>query len=84
MENRSCIQQSLDKIEAELASEISVNELAKKAKTAQGLTPEEKEEQALLRREYLDAVRGNLEAQLNNTYIQRPDGSRIQMKKRKD
>lgn len=31
MENRSCIQQSLDKIEAELASEISVNELAKKA-----------------------------------------------------
>ena len=61
-----------------------INELAKKAKTAQGLTPEEKEEQALLRREYLDAVRGNLEAQLNNTYIQRPDGSRIQMKKRKD
>ena len=48
-----------------------INELAKKAKT-------------LLRREYLDAVRGNLEAQLNNTYIQRPDGSRIQMKKRKD
>ena len=31
MENRSCIQQRLDKIEAELASEISVNELAKKA-----------------------------------------------------
>ena len=31
MENRSCIQQSLDKIEAEQASEISVNELAKKA-----------------------------------------------------
>ena len=61
-----------------------INELAKKAKTAQGLTPEEKEEQALLRREYLDAVRGNLEAQLNNPYIQRPDGSRIQMKKRKD
>ena len=61
-----------------------INELAKKAKTAQGLTPEEKEEQALLRREYLDAVRGNLEAQLNNTYIQRLDGSRIQMKKRKD
>ena len=60
-----------------------INELAKKAKTAQGLTPEEKAEQALLR-EYLDAVRGNLEAQLNNTYIQRPDGSRIQMKKRKD
>ena len=44
-----------------------INELAKKAKTAQGLTPEEKEEQALLRREYLDAGGGNLEAQLNIT-----------------
>ena len=31
MENRSCIQQSLDKIEAELASEIRVNELAQNA-----------------------------------------------------
>ena len=61
-----------------------INELAKKAKTVQGLTPEEKEEQALLRREYLDAVRGNLEAQLDNTYLQRPDGTRIRMKKRKD
>ena len=60
-----------------------INELAKKAKTGQGLTPEEKEEQALLRREYLDAVRGNLESQLNNTYLQRPDGTRIQMKKRR-
>ena len=33
-----------------------INELAKKAKTVQGLTPEEKEEQALLRREYLDCL----------------------------
>lgn len=61
-----------------------INELAKKAKTVQDLTPEEKEEQALLRREYLDAVWGNLEAQLDNTYLQRPDGTRIRMKKRKD
>ena len=30
MKNRSCIQQSLDQIEAELSSEISVNELAQK------------------------------------------------------
>mgnify|MGYP002748403701 CR=1 FL=1 len=60
-----------------------INALAHKAK-AEGLTDEEKEEQALLRREYLDAVRGNLEAQLDNTYLQRPDGTRIRMKKRKD
>ena len=59
-----------------------INQLARKSK-AEGLTAEEKEEQALLRREYLDAVRGNLEAQLNNTYLQRPDGTRIQMKKRR-
>lgn len=31
MENRECIQQSLDQIEAQLTSEISANELAKKA-----------------------------------------------------
>ena len=30
-----------------------INELAKKAKTVQGLTPEEKEEQALLRRTWM-------------------------------
>ena len=45
-----------------------INELARKAK-AEGLTEEEKAEQAKLRREYVDSVKANLRAQLDNTYI---------------
>ena len=61
-----------------------INALARKAKTPEGLTEEEKHERALLRREYLDAVRANLESQLEHTYLPRPDGTRVPMKKRKD
>lgn len=46
-----------------------INELARKAKTLEGLTEEEIVERAILRREYIDAVTGNLRAQLNNTWI---------------
>lgn len=45
-----------------------INELAKKSKNV-GLTPEEKEEQARLRKEYVQSVVGNLRAQLDNTYV---------------
>lgn len=51
-----------------------INALARKAK-AEGLTEEEKKEQAILRREFIAAVRGNLRAQLNNINIQEMDGS---------
>ncbi|MDO4617025.1 MAG: DUF896 domain-containing protein [Lachnospiraceae bacterium] len=51
-----------------------INELYKKSKTV-GLTPEEKVEQQILRQEYLDAVRGNLKAQLDNIDIKEADGS---------
>ena len=37
-----------------------INELARKSRTPEGLTPEEKEEQAALRRAYIDAVKQNL------------------------
>lgn len=40
-----------------------------------GLTDEEKEEQAKLRREYIAAIRGSLRSNLNNISIQEPDGS---------
>ena len=46
-----------------------INELARKAKTLEGLTEEEMIERAILRREYIDAVTGNLRAQLDNTWI---------------
>ena len=42
---------------------------------AVGLTEEEKEEQAALRKEYLEAIRKNLRGTLNNISIQEPDGS---------
>ena len=42
-----------------------INELARKSK-AEGLTTAEKEEQASLRREYIEAIRMNLRGQLNN------------------
>ena len=45
-----------------------INELARKAKTV-GLTPEENEERAVLRQEYLNAVMSNARAVLENTYI---------------
>ncbi len=41
-----------------------INELAHKSK-AGGLTPEELEEQAALRREYIDDFKSNLRAQLD-------------------
>lgn len=52
-----------------------INELAAKNK-AEGLTPEELEERAKLRRIYIDSVKGNLIGQLENTYIVRPDGTK--------
>lgn len=45
-----------------------INELAHKAK-AEGLTPEEIAERDALRREYIDAVTGNLRRELDNTYV---------------
>lgn len=52
-----------------------INELAAKNKTV-GLTEEELEERAKLRRMYIDNVTGNLKGQLDNTYIVRPDGTK--------
>ncbi|MGN0733602.1 MAG: DUF896 domain-containing protein [Emergencia sp.] len=43
-----------------------INELARKSKTAEGLTDEEKEEQQMLRRLYIDSFKANLRAQLDN------------------
>ena len=51
-----------------------INELARKSK-AEGLTEEEKAEQAQLRQEYIAAVRLNLRTQLDNINIQEKDGS---------
>ncbi len=50
-----------------------INELYKKSK-AEGLTEEEKKEQAVLRQEFIASVKGNLRTQLNNIDIVDADG----------
>lgn len=58
-----------------------INELARKKKTV-GLTEAEVAEQAVLRREYIDGFRENLKDILDNTVIQRPDGTKTSLKKK--
>ena len=58
-----------------------INELAAKNKS-EGLTEAELEERAKLRRIYIDNVTGNLKAQMDNTYIVRPDGTKEKVVKK--
>lgn len=51
-----------------------INELYRKSK-AEGLTEEEKKEQQILRREYVDSFKQNLRGQLNNISIKEADGT---------
>ena len=60
-----------------------INELARKAK-ASSLTEEEKQEQAVLRREYIDSVVGSLKGQLDNTYIVDSKGNKTKLRKKGD
>ena len=60
-----------------------INELARKSK-AEGLTEEEKVEQAALRKEYLADIRKSLEATLSNVYFVEEDGSHTKLKKKDD
>lgn len=55
-----------------------INELARKSKQ-EGLTPAEKEEQRMLRAEYIASVRMNLKAQLDNIDIQQEDGTIVNL-----
>lgn len=52
---------------------LRINHLAKKAKSELGLTETEKEEQAILRREYIDAFKANLRSQLETIEIVDPE-----------
>ena len=60
-----------------LKSEIDrINELAHKQKTV-GLTAQEKEEQAILRKRFLEDFRANLKQQLDQIEIVEPDDPRL-------
>ncbi len=55
-----------------------INELYRKSK-AEGLTEEEKKEQALLRSRYLAAIRKNVRSQLNQIDLQMEDGTVVNL-----
>ncbi len=55
-----------------------INELARKSKTV-GLTEEEKAEQAVLRREYIDSVKASLVGHLENTYYVDEKGNKTKL-----
>ena len=56
-----------------------LNELANKAHAGEALTDEELEEQKRLREEYRLAFRAAFRGVLENTYVQRPDGSKTKL-----
>ena len=58
-----------------------INFLARKSKV-EPLSEEELKEQKKLREEYVALVKRNLTAQLDNTYIVMPDGSKRKVQKK--
>lgn len=60
-----------------------INELARKSKTPEGLTAEEKEEQKTLRQEYIDSYKRNLVSQLESIYIVDKNGNKHKVEKKK-
>lgn len=56
-----------------------INELAKKKKTV-GLSEAEQAEQKELYKEYIGEFRSSLRGQLDNMVIERPDGSKVDVK----
>ena len=59
-----------------------INELARKKKTV-GLTEAELQEQAALRARYLKDFREGFRQQLENTYIQYEDGTKVKLEQKK-
>jgi len=59
-----------------------INLLARKAK-AEGLTDAEKEEQAALRRQYIQAFRQGVENTLGNVYVMDKDGNKKKLERKK-
>ncbi len=58
-----------------------INALARKKRTI-GLTDDELTEQKVLYKEYLTAFRASLRGTLENTVIERPDGTREPLSKK--
>ena len=58
-----------------------ISALSRKSKTC-ALTEEEQDLQKALREEYLCAMRTSLKNTLENTYIERPDGTKEKLKEK--
>ncbi len=56
-----------------------INELAHKSKTPEGLTAAEKEEQAALRKAYIDAMKASVKAALSNVDVIDENGNRVSL-----
>ena len=80
------LQEQLDNSVRQANEELirRINELARKAKSPEGLTPEEAEEREALRKDYIRAFRENLRSQLERIDIQNPDGSVTSVRERHD
>ena len=59
-----------------------INELARKAKSPEGLTEWEEMERADLRRQYIDSVLGSLRGQLDHTYLVDERGKKRKLRKK--
>ena len=59
-----------------------INELARKSKTPEGLTEEEKREQANLRLEYINSYKASLISHLENTYIVDEKGNKRKLERK--
>ena len=60
-----------------------INELYHKSKTI-GLSDEEKAEQARLRKEFIAAIRADMQSSLDNVSILNPDGTVSELKKKNE
>ena len=59
-----------------------INELARKAKTPEGLTEEELKERDILRRAYIDSFKESLIGQLECTYIVDEKGNKKKVQRK--
>ena len=60
-----------------------INELARRVKAGETLTPEELAERDALRREYIDSVKASLVGNLENTYLVDEKGNKVKLPKKK-
>lgn len=77
------LQRIYSEVNMEIEEKIKrINELYHKSQ-AEGLTEEEKAEQAALRAEYVANIRANLKGQLDNICIKEQDGSITNLAKKR-